>query len=42
MAAKIGPAGPILAKFSAKIGPAGPMLGGADFGVTERFPSPIN
>ena len=43
MAAKIGPAAPLLAaivfwggpKFSAKIGLAGPILGGTDFGVTE-------
>ena len=36
MAAKISPAGPLLAKFSAKIGPTGPILGGTNFGVTGQ------
>ena len=40
MAAKIGPAGPLLAKFSVKIGLAGPILGGTDFGVTDQATKP--
>ena len=46
MAAKIGPARPILAvhvvrgtsfgRFLTKISPAGPVLRGSDFGVTDR------
>ena len=41
MAEKNGPGRPILAKFSARIGLARPILGGTNFGVTGQLLAPL-